>query len=284
LTDVSLVAMAVIWGVNFSVVKYGTTLIHPLAYNGARLILASLVLGAAIALGRQPMPPRRAILGLMGLGVIGNGVYQFFFVEGVALTSATDAALVVASSPALVAVISQMRGVERVSVRGITGILLSMGGIALVVSATAANGHGTSSLGGDLLVLAGSLAWAIYTVMLKPYTERISGMQISAFTMFGGTLALLIVATPAMANAPWRTVPLLGWGALFYSGVFALVIAYYFFYHGVRVIGPTRTSVYSNLQPVAAVLMAWLLLGETPTPSQVLGAVAIVTGLLLTRT
>lgn len=284
LTDLSLVAMAVIWGVNFSVVKFGTTLVDPLAYNGLRVLLAASVLGVIVAVGRTPLPPLRTILALMALGVLGNGVYQFFFVEGVALTRASDAALVIAASPAFIAIIGRIRGVERVSSRGVFGIALSVVGIALVVLATAEGNESGASLTGDLLVLCGSLAWAIYTVLLKPYTERVPGMQLSAFTMAGGAIPLLFVAAPAIVRTNWSAMPNLGWGALLYSGLFALVIAYYFWYRGVRVLGPTRTSMYSNLQPVIAVLMAWALLHETPTIWQCIGAMSIMTGLVLTRT
>jgi drug/metabolite transporter (DMT)-like permease len=75
----------------------------------------------------------------------------------------------------------------------------------------------------------------------------------------------------------------MGWLAIAYSGVFALVVAYLFWYNGVRVIGPTRTSMYSNLQPIVAVLVAWPMLGETPTPWQIVGAACIMGGLVLTR-
>src|SRR5206468_6529990 len=118
---------------------------------------------------------------------------------------------------------------------------------------------------------------------LKPYTERVPGIQLSAFTMLGGAVPLAIVAWPALSRANWNTVPVTGWLAVLYSGVFALVIAYLFWYRGVRVIGPTRTAMYSNLQPVIAVLVAWLVLGETPTLWQGVGAVSIMAGLLLTR-
>src|SRR5262245_14639793 len=150
LTDLSLVAMALIWGVNFSVVKYGTTLIDPLAYNGFRVTLAALVLVAIVAMMRTPLPPRRDILALTALGVLGNGVYQLFFVEGIARTSATDGALVVAASPAFIAIIGRLRGVERVSAKGVFGIVLSIAGIALVVMAAASGHEGQSSLFGDL--------------------------------------------------------------------------------------------------------------------------------------
>jgi len=284
LTDIALVLMALIWGVNFSIVKFGTTLVAPLAYNGLRVMIAAVVLMTIVLAAKTPLPPRRVIVALLTLGVLGNGIYQFFFVQGIARTRAGDAALVVAASPAFIAIIARMRGVERASARRVMGILLSIAGIALVVFATTRGDDGRSSLAGDLLVLAGSLSWATYTVLLKPYTEHVSGIQVSAFTMVGGAVPLFIVALPAIAHASWSTVPLLGWGALFYSAIFALVIAYLFWYRGVRVIGPTRTAMYSNVQPLIAVIFAWVVLNETPTIWQGIGMVFIMTGLVLTRT
>jgi drug/metabolite transporter (DMT)-like permease len=283
LTEASLVAMALIWGVNFSVVKFGTTLIDPLAYNGVRVALAAGLLCAIVFLGRTPLPPRRTIVLLLSLGVLGNGVYQLFFIEGVAHSRASDAALVVAASPAFIAIIGQARGVERISRRGVIGIALSVIGIGLVVLSTSEASDARSSLVGDLLILLGSLAWAVYSVLLKPYTEHVNGLQLSALTMSGGAVMLLLVASPAIAHAHWASLRPIGWSALVYSGVFALVIAYYFWYRGVRVIGPTRTAMYSNLQPVIGVAMAWVLLHETPTPWQIVGAISIMSGLLLTR-
>jgi drug/metabolite transporter (DMT)-like permease len=283
LTEASLVAMAVIWGVNFSVVKFGTTLVDPLAYNGVRVALAAALLSAIVLLSGAPLPPRRTMAALLGLGVLGNGVYQFFFVEGIAHSRASDTALVVAASPAFIAIIGRARGVERVSRRGVLGIALSIIGIGLVVLSTTQASDARSSLVGDLLVLTGSLAWAVYTVLLKPYTEHVNGLQLSALTMSGGALLLLVIASPAIVHAQWASMRPIGWSALVYSGVFALVIAYYFWYRGVRVIGPTRTAMYSNLQPVIGVAMAWVLLHETPTVWQIVGAISIMSGLLLTR-
>lgn len=283
LTDASLVMMALIWGVNFSVVKYGTSLVDPRAYNAMRVGLAALTLVVIVGVGRLPLPSKRDALALLGLGFLGNGIYQFFFVEGIARTSASNTALVVAASPALIALIGRARGVERVSVRGMMGIALSMLGIALVVLGSARTTEGSSSLSGDLFVLCGSLCWAIYTVLLKPYTERVKGFQLSALTMVGGAIPLAVVASPTLVATNWAGLSTLGWLAIAYSGVGSLVIAYYFWYRGVRVLGPTRTAMYSNLQPVIAILVAWLWLAETPTPWQGIGAVCIMSGLLLTR-
>lgn len=275
--------MATIWGVNFSVVKYGTTLLDPLAYNGVRLSLAALVLVAIVAIARLPWPSRRDTLGLLGLGVLGNGIYQYFFVIGVSRTRASDAALVIAATPAMIAIIGRLRGTDRIGRRGAAGIALSIAGIAFVVLGTAAGDTAGSSLGGDLLVLVGSACWAVYTVYLKSYTQRVGGMQLSAVTMVGGAVPLLAAASPAIIRADWPHFPLMGWMAILYSAFGALVIAYYFYYRGVRILGPTRTSMYSNLQPVIAVLVAWAMLGEQPTLTQGIGAGLIMGGLLLTR-
>ena len=283
LTEVSLVGMALIWGVNFSVVKFGTSVIDPLAYNGVRVLLAGLVLSTIVLVARLPLPSRATCFALLGLGVLGNGIYQLFFIEGVARTRASDAALVVAASPALIAIVGRARGVERIVGRAVVGIVLSIAGIALVVLGTTRGSDGQATITGDLLVLAGAGCWAIYTVHLKPYTERVGGVQLSALTMMGGAIPLFLLAWPAVSHASWRSLPTLGWLAILYSGVFALVVAYLFWYNGVRVIGPTRTSMFSNLQPLIALLVAWPLLGETPTVWQCVGAACIMGGLMLTR-
>lgn len=290
-TDLSLLLMALIWGVNYTSVKYGTGLVAPLAFNGVRVTLAavSLVIVAQIAsawfgIERGGWPARRDAIALLLLGTLGNGVYQILFVEGIARTRAGDAALLISASPAFIAIIGRLRGSERVSSRGVVGIALSILGMGLVVAGTADTGASRrATLLGDSLLLISSLCWSLYTVYLQPYTHRIGGIHLSALTMIGGMVPLLAVAAPSIVATNWSALPLLAWGSVAYSGLFALVIAYLFWYHGVRVLGPTRTAMYSNLQPVFALAVAWLVLGEGITGWEIAGASSIITGLLLTR-
>ena len=281
---VLLLLMALIWGINFSVVKYGTRLISPLAYNGVRVAIAAVVLVAIALFMRQAWPDRRTILALLGLGVLGNGLYQIFFIEGVARTRAGAASLVLAASPAFIALIGWMRGVERAGPRRMAGIALSLLGMALVIFGTSAPTAGApATLLGNLLVLAGCLCWSLFSVLLKPYTERVDVFHLSALTMTGGAVPLLAISATAIGGTAWGSLPAMGWGAILYSAILALVVAYFCWYQGVRVLGPTRTAMYGNLQPVIALLFAWATLGETPTLPQTAGAVAILAGLLLTR-
>ncbi len=291
LTDVSLLLMAVIWGVNYTSVKYATSVIEPLAFNGVRVTLAaiSLVIIAQVAtrfftIEPEGWPGARDAIALVLLGMLGNGVYQILFVEGIARTRAGDAALLISAAPAFIAIIGRLRGTEQVSARGVVGIALSILGMGFVVIGTTnADGDQRATLLGDSLLLISSLCWSIYTVYLQPYTHRTGGIHLSALTMVGGMVPLLAVAAPAMLATDWTHVPTLAWGSLAYSGFFALVIAYLFWYAGVRVLGPTRTAMYANLQPIFAVAVASLVLGEVITGWQVAGAISIITGLVLTR-
>ena len=82
----------------------------------------------------------------------------------------------------------------------------------------------------------------------------------------------------------WAAVPAPVWGAIVYSGIGALVIGNLIWYYGVSKIGPTHVSMFSNLQPLVALAVAWMVLGEVPTVWQGLGAGSIMTGLVITRT
>jgi drug/metabolite transporter (DMT)-like permease len=285
-TTVLLLLMALIWGVNFSVVKFGTQSLPPLAYNGLRVMLAAVTLVAVAGMGAARWPSRRSVLALLGLGVLGNGLYQVLFIEGISRTRAGTAALVFAASPALIAIVGRLLRVERVSSRGWAGIALQLLGMTLVVlTGEDAVASGGSSFLGNMLILSGSVCWALFTVLLKRYTHDVDPLQLSALTMVGGAVPLAVVSAPALTRVVWSAVPGAVWAAIAYSGLFALVLAYLFWYRGIRVVGPTRTAMFGNLQPIIAlgVAWAWPTLREVPTVWQGAGAALIVSGLLLGR-
>jgi len=283
-TDALLLLMALIWGVNFSVVKFATEVMSPLAFTGLRVMLAAVVLLCLVFVRGGTFPTRREILTLMILGMLGNGLYQILFVEGVARTKVGNAALIVAAAPAFIAIMSRAGGIERVSRRVLLGIALSLGGVIIVVLGSAHASNGNVTLLGTLLVFLGTLCWTTFTVLLQPYARRLDPIQLSAFTMLGGTLPLLIATPRALIATDWSRLGLQGWGAVFYASVISMGVAYLFWYRGLRVLGPTRTAVYSNLQPVIAILVAWIFLHEAPTVWQGVGTATIMTGLFLTRT
>ena len=283
-TDVLLFMMAVIWGINFVVVKYATHIFNPVAFTGLRVGTAAVfLLAVAFARGRFTLP-RHDVIGLLLLGVIGNGLYQLFFIHGVARTRAGNAALIVAAAPAFIALFARVRGLERVRRLTLVGIALSVLGVGLVIAGSARPSNGEVTLLGSTLVFFGVLCWSVYTILLQPYTKRIDVIRLSAITLVGGAVPLLIASTPALIATDWSVVGRGGWLALFYSSIISMGVAYFFWYRGLRVLGPTRTAVYANLQPIIALAVAWAFLGEVPTIFQGVGAATIVAGVFLTRT
>jgi drug/metabolite transporter (DMT)-like permease len=283
-TDILLFTMAVIWGINFSVIKFATQSFNPAALTGLRVGLAALFLIGVAFVGDRVRLPRRDVFLLLLLGVIGNGLYQLFFVHGVARTRAGNAALIVGAAPAFIALFARLRGLERVRRLTLAGIGLSVGGVALVIIGSASSATGEATLLGSLLVFGGVLCWTLYTILLQPYTKRVDVVQLSAITMVGGAVPLLVASSPSLIATDWAAVSLGGWLALFYASVVSMGVAYLFWYRGLRVLGPTRTAVYSNLQPIIALLVAWAFLNEDPTAFQAVGAATIVAGVFLTRT
>ena len=281
-TEFALVIMAVIWGVNFSVVKYGTQVMEPLAYNSLRMTIGCAVL-LAIAYarpGRRASPEDRRRL--MLLGVLGHCVYQILFIYGITFTRAGTASLVVAASPAMVAIVARVMGHERLPMRTIGGIALSISGVILVLGGSI-SADGTSHLLGDLMILAAVVAWAFYTTLLLPITRRADSVQVAAWTLVGGVIPLILISTPALLRVEWAEMTLLTWSAVMYSGLLAMVVSYLIWYRGVEQIGPTRTAMFANLQPLVAVLVAWVMLGEVPTLFQGAGAATVIGGLYFAR-
>jgi drug/metabolite transporter (DMT)-like permease len=220
---------------------------------------------------------------LLLLGVVGNGLYQLCFVHGVARTRAGNAALIVGAAPAFIALAARAKGLDRIQRMTMMGIVLSVLGVGLVMFGSANAGAGQTTLLGSVLVFLGVVCWTFYTIFLQPYTKRVDAITLSALTLIGGGVPLLIAAAPAIVATDWSRIGIMGWMALLYSSIVSMGIAYLFYYRGLRVLGPTRTAVYSNLQPIIALLIAWPLLGETPTIFQGVGAATIVAGVFMTR-
>ena len=152
-----------------------------------------------------------------------------------------------------------------------------------MLGSTTAGAVQTASMLGVLLVFIGVLCWSLYTVGLQSLTHRVDAVQLSALTMVGGMIPLAFATPQAISSIFSAHASQLAWWCVFYSSVISMGIAYLFWYRGIRVLGPTRASVYGNLQPIVAILAGWVALGEVPTIWQLVGTVAIIGGIFLTR-
>ena len=286
--------MTFIWGTNFSVVKPAFRELDPQAFNAVRMVIASLVFLAIMKIVPRwttsdifstPAPiTRRDWLAIAALGVVGHAFYQYFFIGGLALTSVANSSLLLAATPVVIAILSAALGQDRIAPLHWVGAAMSLAGIYIIV--TFAGGGvsiGSSTLRGDLMMFGGVTCWAIYTLGSRPLMERHSPVGVTGLSMAIGSALYVPVMMPNVLAADWGNVSLRTWVALMYSALFALCVAYTIWYVAVREIGSARTSVYSNVVPIVAMLTAVVFLGERLGPARLLGAGLVLVGVALTR-
>lgn len=273
--------VTLIWGANFSISKYGVEHIPPLAFSAVRFSVASiLLLLIARRMGANAALPRRTLWSLIGLGVLGNSFYQAVFMTGLSMTSATNSAMIVAALPVIVAMLGTILGVERATARMWTGVLLGTAGVLLVVAAGGIEWN-SDSLKGDALVLFAIFCWALYTVGVRRVGVGVAPLQITAITTAAGTPGLILLGLPGVLRQDWGAVSAQTWGALAYSTCFGLVVAFALYHRAVQAIGSGRTALYNCVTPLVAMVIAWLALGEVPTPVQFLGVALVIGGVLV---
>ena len=285
LVDAAQLALVVIWGTNFAVVKSALSEMTPMAFNALRFGGASiLTMILAWIIERDVLMPRRDWGLVLLLGFIGNFVYQILYIVGLARTQASNASLLLATIPIFVALIATLTKSEKISGWNWSGILLSFVGIFLLVTGSDAGiTMESQTLTGDLLVLSAAIVWALYTTLLKRLTQRNSVLKATAWVMLSGTPLLVIVGLPDLLSQDWQTISLQSWLGLVYSAALAIAIGSVIWNIGVQRIGSARTSVYSYLVPLVAVAVAWISLGESMQPLQALGALGILLGVALGR-
>lgn len=290
--DLLLLLMVLIWGTNYSIVKHAFREVDPQAFNAGRMAIASVLFLAFIAAVRRagaragifysPAPLTRSDWWwLTGLGLVGHSLYQYCFIGGLARTSVANSSLLLGATPVVIAVANAALGEERITPLHWTGVLLSVLGIYVVVGA---GGHlDGGQVSGDLLMLAAVACWAAYTIAARRLMERHSPVGVTGLSMIIGTICYVVLVNRPVRSTDWTAVSAATWLALVYSAVLALCVAYTIWYAAVREIGSARTSAYSNLIPLVAMVTAILFLGEPIVPAKLAGAGAVLAGVALTR-
>jgi drug/metabolite transporter (DMT)-like permease len=293
--DALLLLMTLIWGLNYSIVKTAFQQIDPQAFNAVRMLVGSMTFLMVIALARHlrasgplgsifatPAPiTRRDWVSLGLLGLVGHTAYQYFFIGGLARTSVANSSLMLAATPVVIALISAAMGHERIGRLHWLGAALSVVGIYLVVGRGPKSGG--ASVVGDAMMFAAVVCWAIYTLGARHLMLRHSPVGITGLSMAIGTAIYVPLLSINLWRTQWGTLTVGTWAALLYSALFALCVAYSIWYIAVREIGSARTSVYSNLVPIVAMVTAIITLGEKLTPTRLTGAAAVLLGVALTR-
>lgn len=274
--------MTVIWGSNFTVVKLATQHIPELPFNSLRLLVAAVAFIGAIAITEgRPRLTRGEWVRILALAVVGHVIYQLCFVGAVARTTIANSALIFAFTSIVVGLMTAALGHERIPPTRWMGALVSLGGIYLVVGESIGSPGATAF--GNALAAGAMGCWAIYTVGAQPLLVNRSPLTVTGYSMAAGSLLYVPIAWSGFREVRWSSVPTSAWAALVLSALLALFVAYMIWYTAVQTIGSTRTSMYSNVTPLVAMVVAAIWIGEALTARKLAGAVAVMAGLAIAR-
>ncbi len=224
-----------------------------------------------------PRPPRHWGLVLL-LGATGIFAYNFFFFTGLATVPAGRAALIIATAPLVITLVSP-RG-RRPQV--LLGALLALIGAATVLAQGAPWKLLRTGLGhGDLAILGCVASWSAYSLLNTQATRTMEPLTAVTWACLAGTAMLALPALREGVIAHAQAASLIDWGNIVFLGVLATGVAFTWYVRGIQAIGAARAGVFINLVPVCAVVLAWLLLGEPIHPSLLMGGALVLAGVRL---
>lgn len=277
-----LLTTVLLWAFNLTVTRYVLTHgFRPLAYSLVRYGAAAAIFsGLTYRREGSFAVRRREVALLLGAAALGVWLNQIGFVYAVKLTNASTTALILGITPIFTALIAGVVGLERVSARFALAGLASFAGVALV--ALGRPGSLSTSAKGDLLVVGTAATWAAYSVAVAPLMRSYSPFRISAIVLLAGYLPLFATGARQVLGQDFSLDPLV-WLGLAYAILGPLVLTNVLWFTAIDRVGPSRATLFANLQPFVAAVFALLILSEQMSWLQVGGGVLIAGGIVLAR-
>ena len=277
--------MVLLWSANFIIGKVALREFPPLLLGALRIGLAGIFV--APAFWRRVRAGERfgsgsdlALLLFLAFCNVGN---QMLFLLGLQRTSVAHSALIIGVGPIFVLLIAAAAGIDRITVRKTVGMLIALGGVAVLVRQVSAAERGQATLAGDSITFAACVLFSMFAVYGKRATKRHSTVGVNGFGYLAGGLLLVPVILWQSSGFSFARISPAGWSSLIYMALFPSLICYLIYYHALSHISASRVAAFIYLEPVIATLLAVAFLSERITPPLVAGGSVIFAGVYLTE-
>ncbi|OAE97455.1 permease [Bradyrhizobium centrolobii] len=237
------------------------------------------LLPSALLLGvRWPSP--RDLPAVALLGVCFFGLFFILYNIAVSYTTAARASLALATLPLHTMVVGALLGVEQLTVRKITGVGVAVLGVAAALAAGLAQSP-PGAWRGELIMTGAVFCMAFYNVLSRPLMRRSSALGFLTVGMGAGAVALVAAGFWRGSFAALDHFTAGQWIAGVYLGIGGGALAFILWVKALERATPTRVANTMTVNPIAAALLAALLVGEPITPNLLVGLVAVFAGILI---
>jgi drug/metabolite transporter (DMT)-like permease len=217
---------------------------------------------------------------IAGLGLLYFGLFPWCISAAMKFTTASGGAIVLACTPAATLLLGKLTGREEWSARKGFGVVCAFLGAAIAV------GHigfdfAASAWRGDLAMIVATLLGAIYAICSKPYLKKYSPLTVTAIAMAAGAVGLLVFWTAIDLPHGLPRLNASGWLSILYIGIAGGALSFFLYAWALEQTAPTTTMILLPLNPIAAVIAGWLLLGEPLSIELFIGLLLVIVGILL---
>ena len=271
----NLFILAVLWGSAFPGIKLGLSGLTAPNLTLLRFVVASVCFWLFLLVTKKRLrPERRDVPHFFLIGFLGITIYHLALNYGELYVSAGAASLIIATAPAITAVVAFFMLRDRLPPLGWLGFLVSFAGVLLIVLG---DGAVLEFSPYALLILLSALVAAFFAVLQKPLFQRYRAVEVTAFATWAGTVPLLVFLPGFFADvADAGSSALL---ATVYIGVFPAAVAYAQFSYAISKLPVTLATTFLYAVPVFSLFFSWLLLGEVPSPLTLVGGAVALSGI-----
>ena len=280
-----LLAMPLFFVSNLVLGRAAVEAVAPWTLAFLRWFLASLILvplaGAGLVAHRDALLrewPMLLLLGFLGMGICGGGVYM-----ALKLTTATNATLIYTASPVVIVLLDALINRRKLPLSRALGVGAGFIGVAVIVLKGDLAALARLDLNvGDIGIVVAAIAWAFYSLLLKRRAlQSFPTMPLFLAIAAAGTAVLVPFMLAEVALVGTFPSSLTAWASIVALAIFPSVLAFSAFQYGIKVLGPSLAGVFMYLLPPYGVALAVVFLGEAFRAYHAAGLALVFAGIVL---
>lgn len=219
---------------------------------------------------------------LLWLSFLAVPMNQFLYLYGIKFTLASNGALLYATTPTLVLILSYFILKEQMTRKKILGVFIAFIGISIVMFEKGID-FSSDYFYGNVMIFLAVIAWALFAIQGKQLVKKYGAFHITALSMIGGATLFLPFGLVDLAVNGIPTITTNNWFSILYLSLGTSVVAYMLWFYALGRMDTTKVAVFANAQPILTTLLAVLLLNQAVTTVFLVGGTITIAGVVLTQ-